>query len=377
MTTPLAPKLKPRMVRPETLILDPNNPRFIQHDKDIVPDERLLDSDIAEQTFERMKVETFKVKELKESIRQNGFVPVDSIFVRKHKDSDKFVVLEGNRRVSAIRELLKEEDLRKGLRDSLKTIEVQEVVGSGDEELLQQQITYLLGVRHHGSLKKWSPFSQANNIFKRYSEYGGSGGEHFKWDPAVGCKVADALSIGCPEVEERLRVFVAMQQLSAHPTVKAVGGLKHRDYSIISDAINAKKLQLREYFAQDSESFRLSPDGIARFDNLCAFSRAREDAIVPVPSEWSDFAKILSDEDQQKRTEMLQNVESDHKRPSLVWARRAEELAKIEWESWLEKVNDAVSGISLGDSFDTAAAEQAVQGLATVLDKLDKRDQQN
>ena len=72
----------------------------------------------------------FQVNEIKESIRANGYVPVDYIFVRKHTGkNDRYIVLEGNRRITAILELLREENLDERLRESLKEIEVMELRG--------------------------------------------------------------------------------------------------------------------------------------------------------------------------------------------------------------------------------------------------------
>src|SRR5208337_4321087 len=96
----------------------------------------------------------YRIEELANSIRQNGWLPVDSIFVRKLAHHDSFyVVLEGNRRVAAIRMLMKDPDISTSLRKSLETVRVMEVLDSGSKAEVQKKITYLLGVRHHGSLK--------------------------------------------------------------------------------------------------------------------------------------------------------------------------------------------------------------------------------
>ena len=43
------------------------------------------------------------------SMRQNGYVPTDAIFVVKHEPSGKYLVKEGNRRVTVLQNLLEED----------------------------------------------------------------------------------------------------------------------------------------------------------------------------------------------------------------------------------------------------------------------------
>jgi hypothetical protein len=225
---PLIPNLKKIKVKPGELFLDPNNPRLITRADETVDEERILEPDVIFRTRELMK--DFQVEELKNSIRANGYVPVDYIFVRKHSAQPPgYIVLEGNRRITATLELLQEEDLDQNLRDSLQTIEVMEVVGNFESQQIQEQITYLLGVRHHGSLKIWSPFSQANNIFVRYGEYGGLTNGEFQWNDDAAIRVARALSVDIDDIRKRLRVFIAMRQLSEHSPIAKVGGLKETD----------------------------------------------------------------------------------------------------------------------------------------------------
>src|SRR5438874_12704095 len=110
MEEQLAPKLEKITVRYDRLVLDPNNPRFTTRKEDQIPEEHYLDQDNAGITSAKMfpeKKDRYKIAELVNSISQNGWLPVDYIFVRKLKGDDKrYVVLEGNRRVAAIREIM-------------------------------------------------------------------------------------------------------------------------------------------------------------------------------------------------------------------------------------------------------------------------------
>src|SRR5437879_361379 len=147
----LAPKLKKINVRYDRLVLDPNNPRLTTRKQDQIAEEHYLDQDNADITKSKMLPDRYKIDELVSSIRQNGWLPVDAIFVRRLRGEDKrYVVLEGNRRVVAIREIMKDPQSDARLKASLASIEVMEVLDAGSPEDLQKTISYLLGVRHHG-----------------------------------------------------------------------------------------------------------------------------------------------------------------------------------------------------------------------------------
>ncbi|GAI51010.1 unnamed protein product, partial [marine sediment metagenome] len=93
----LTPTLRRIKVRPSKLILDPNNPRFLTKSDDRIDELHFLEPGIIEGTFQKMADEAYRIRELEGSIRKNGWEPVDQIFVRKHRDSNCYVVLEGNR----------------------------------------------------------------------------------------------------------------------------------------------------------------------------------------------------------------------------------------------------------------------------------------
>src|ERR1017187_9634791 len=107
MPETLAPKRQTIKVKYGQLILDPNNPRFVTRKEHEVPEEEFLNLDLAGATRDKLfpAADTYNIEQLVNSIRQNEWLPVDHIFVRKYKpDSTRYVVLEGNRRVVAIRE---------------------------------------------------------------------------------------------------------------------------------------------------------------------------------------------------------------------------------------------------------------------------------
>ena len=376
----LAPKLKPLSVKYDRLVLDANNPRFITRKEDQIAEQHFLEQDLAQITVGKLFPEDkdyYKIEELASSIRQNGWLPVDYIFVRKLAEHDKYyVVLEGNRRVAAIRKLMKDPSSDTSLKGSLETIEVMEVLDSGSAEELQKKITYLLGVRHHGSLKKWTPFAQAHNIFTRYLEAAHQTAETFEWHENIGQEVADTLSIQLEEVQDRLRVYRVMSQVGKTPEVKdSPGGIEDRYYSICAEPLLSPRKKLGKYISQNPTTFLLSEEGVLRMNNLCHFNIPnREHAPLHNPQEWRYLDKILSDDNEEKRDANLKLVEKEKQHPSDVWAARAMELFKLTWSKWLFQVASILKTVSLGDDFSTNKAKETTARLVTMITELDKRD---
>lgn len=378
MPEKLAPKLKQITVKHDHLVLDPNNPRFITRHEDRIAEEDFLGEDTSGKTVDKISKERYKITELANSIKQNGWLPVDYIFVRKlgDKKDDLYVVLEGNRRVTAIRQIMKDGKVEPKLKNSLKSIEVMEVLDVGSPAELQRSITYLLGVRHHGSLKRWTAFAQAHNIMDRYLEVSGQSQETFEWDKSYAKQVADTLSIPVDEVEKRLKVYRAMTQVGNSPEVKkSKGGMKDRFYSVCAEPVLSPRKKLGPYIEQDPKTFLLKEEAVTRMNNLCHFSEPdRKGAPIGNPQEWRYLDKILADEDQKKRTDMLQKVEEEKRLPSEVWAVRAKELVHYTWERWLLEVNSILKTVTLDELTNTSGAIPTVKKLLALIVDLEKRD---
>lgn len=369
----VVPKLKPIRVQSQKLLLDPNNPRFTTKTEERVPEDQLADPGIINSTYEKMlhgANDPYRIEELKHSIVTNGWQPVDSIFVRPYRNG-LFMVLEGNRRVTAVQELLKSDEIEKDLRAALQEIAVMEVEGLGDPEARDRQIAYLLGVRHHGSLKQWSPFAQARNIFACYLERAGiATEEQFQWKKQFAEEVADALSIPLKKVEERLSVYRAMVSVSRLPKV-GKENIKDHYYSLFAELINRKKSALGKYIVQEPLSLLLDQKSAEKMEDLCHFSDGRKESPIGNPQEWRPLNRILEDVEG-KREENLARVEIGKEPPSVVWAQREEELRKLEWSTWFVKVRAILGRVKMEQiDPDDVTAKEHIARLAGVLKQLE------
>lgn len=373
MEADLIPELEEISVDPMKLILDPNNPRLITKSDDLKDPGSAVD--LVAETTERMKSGDFHINEIRDSIKANGWIPIDYIFVRKIDGEDRYLVLEGNRRVTAVRSLLSEDDLKPELRKSLSEIQVMEIVDDLSESEIRKKITYLLGVRHHGALKKWSPFAQAHNIYKRYMEVIGQ--KEFSWNADVAERIASALSISVKEVQGRLRVYMAMKQISETDAIKNSDdpnvAMKDHYYSVCEEVVSNPK-RYSSYIAQDQDGFGLDSESQQRMINLCHFDQpSRDGAPISNPQEWRKLHEILKDPDPEKRVEMLERVEVKKEKPSDVYAERSTELQKIQWDGWLREVHSKLKQVTI-DDVDADGAKEVTDKLAGVLNELEKME---
>lgn len=160
-------ELEPRQIYLDQLFLDPNNPRFSNERDKTTPEIKIPDPKIQEKTQKR--IEDFGVKEVRDSILRNGFLPMDRIVVRPiDGHGEKYVVVEGNRRLAALKSLhhlieaseINEEGIDEEYLDKLKTstqtIEVLFYKGTSNDISWRLQ-----GIRHISGIKEWSPAQQA------------------------------------------------------------------------------------------------------------------------------------------------------------------------------------------------------------------------
>lgn len=86
-----------------SLYLDPNNYRFVDHDDYVaVPDEHVTDEEVQRRTRRLiLGANEENVSDLVASLKENGWLDVEPIHVRKLADG-RYLVVEGNRRVATL-----------------------------------------------------------------------------------------------------------------------------------------------------------------------------------------------------------------------------------------------------------------------------------
>lgn len=165
--------LSPIPLALDQLLLDPNNPRFSELGEELntIPENRFFESKIQSTTKEKMKSSIFDVSELKDTIKTVGFLPMDRIVVRKWRGTatdgiDRYVVIEGNRRITALKWLI---DLHENGKETFSEEQLNNLTQLDglllDDKMAPETATLILpGLRHVSGVKEWGAYQKAKAI---------------------------------------------------------------------------------------------------------------------------------------------------------------------------------------------------------------------
>lgn len=155
----------------KNLFLDPNNYRFVDNlNYKEVSEENLIDLNIQKRT--RSFIEGTRrenIKDLISSFKTNGFLDVDVIQVRD-LGNNQYLVLEGNRRVTALKAL--QEDYEKGFDiGNLNPAIFKSVPFEIHPNEDSKKHLIIMGLKHISGNKKWSALNQSKLIYDYLIEY--------------------------------------------------------------------------------------------------------------------------------------------------------------------------------------------------------------
>jgi len=144
----------------DSLILDPNNYRFIDRPEyREVPEDMVADPRIQQRTLNFIWGRNKEnIKDLITSFRENGFLDIEQIQVKQV--GDKYLVLEGNRRTATLKFFW--EEYNQGLdigNINSQTFDEIPVVVIDKEDPIQHLIT--MGLHHISGKKRWSAVNEA------------------------------------------------------------------------------------------------------------------------------------------------------------------------------------------------------------------------
>ncbi len=375
------PGLIEKNISLENLIPDPNNPRLMSGAERRISPKDAAKGNCVSCTYVKMKEDEFKIHELVDSIKENGWIPVDNIFVQEIPDQDNYLVLEGNRRLTALQVIFNDEDIPVG--DKLLSVDVFVVEKEESESIEEYEdyISTLLGMRHHGSLITWSAFAQSKNIYTHYCREGGYTWESFEWNVVTAQKIADSLSVGVGgpkgrkdnvSVYSRLLVYRAMRQTNDYVmTLEEIGhdaGVKDNHYSLFSDLLVRGTAVLKGYIKQDVQSFLLDDLALGRMVNLCHFDKPeRDNTPIRSPQEWSPLGKILA---HSKKDILLLRVTDGKELPSDVWSEEQAKEKKWQWDNWLREVVEVLKIPDITTDYSDLQIKEAFKKLDDVLSPL-------
>lgn len=195
---------------PDVLLFDPNNFRFQDLDGfSYASEDRFHEDTVQLRAYQRLKRDE-GILALKRSILRNGYIPVERLVVRpyyhraEHDDSQtRWVVIEGNRRLAAIKWILEDYDagvnVEQPIRDSISSLPVIIVEEAGPDEVFRAS---LMGIRHVSGINQWGGYQRSKLIVAMKDRLHLDAGE-----------IAERLGLGTQEVNRRYRAFKALEQM--------------------------------------------------------------------------------------------------------------------------------------------------------------------
>lgn len=188
----------------KNLFLDPNNYRFIDNKNyKVVSIENIENEDVQKRT--RLFIIEDKrsgVKDLIDSFKANGYLEVDHILVKEFGEK-KYQVIDGNRRVAALKELF--DDYSKGL--DIGSLDKNTFYGLPVIIYNDIENEIVIGLLRTIGNKKWSPYNQALLIYDLVFKY--------KWSED---KLNNSLGITKHQLRKYLR------------TISLINDFKRSDY---------------------------------------------------------------------------------------------------------------------------------------------------
>ena len=337
----------------EQLLLDPNNPRFSELGDEliVIPEQRYAEERIQINAYEKMKSDSFDVAELKDTIKQNSFLPMDRIVVRRWVHSvegnTRYVVVEGNRRITALKWL---KSLHADGRESFS--EEQLLNFSSIPALLLDQNSeasganlILPGLRHVSGVKEWGPYQKAKAVHAL---------RNMGKDPK---EAAQSLGLSTRSANKFYRCFLALERMksdeeygeSAHPKL----------FSYFEETFKSPKLTTWLAWSENSGSFENHSNLNEFYSWIVPNSESDESPKLAEAKSMRELATIINDDhamshfraDGGTLTRALARFEADHP------------------DEWFPKVVEAISAIKTLSSIQLKQLTQTeIENLSDLMD---------
>lgn len=259
-----------KFVSLRNLLLDPNNYRFIDHKKhESVDSEHVSDLSIQRRTRSFIEGKNqIHIRDLIASFKANGFLEVDVIQVKELGDN-KYLVLEGNRRITALKAL--QEDHENGL-----------PIGNLDPKVFQrvpirihaydenEKHLVLMGLKHISGNKKWSTFNQAKLIYDYLAPYKSKSKDLYQRKESYLC---DSLAISKTKLRTMQRVLhLIMEYLDS----EFEDQFDSANYGLFEEII--KKPSIKKWLDWDDDVY--GSQNVANRDRLFSWISRTEERYV-------------------------------------------------------------------------------------------------
>lgn len=265
------------------LLIDPNNYRFLDLPQwSRRQQNRFHNSSVQEATIKLMEsTNKYNLSELRKSFLANGFVQFERIVVVPYEHAEGYsLVVEGNRRVAALKTLLRDNTqgvitLTKAQVQNFSDIPVA-ILDPEEQDLIAAE-RVIMGIRHIAGPQEWGAYQQAYLILQLVDEEGREFDE-----------IARHLNLPITEARRRYRSIRALKEMENDEQYAKAA--KPEFYRLFNELIAAPLV--REFFSWNNEEAKFNDEEPARqFFELIAPLESESDAKLKT---YIDVRKLKS-----------------------------------------------------------------------------------
>lgn len=325
------PQLDEAKATLDALLLDPNNYRF-QDDPEYRP---VQESRFAEETVQRRAADRLRdpsLDDLKKSIRANGFLAVERIVARELSGDlrGKYLVLEGNRRVAALKSIRAEHEAGDTApTDLLRTMKAIPILIISEGPNAKGVYESIMGIRHVSGIKHWGGYQRSRLIANLRDD--------IRIEPT---EIAERLGMSVREVNRRYRAYKALEQMEDDDDYGDYADPKL--YPLFHEAVSSTSVKEWLNWSEDEGRFTNEND-LSQFYEWIS-PRSADD-----PETEDDLPpKLTSHRDVRDLTSILQNDEAlsvlKERESSLSDALAISKRGEIS-KAWRRHVSSAISAL--------------------------------
>lgn len=229
-----------KAVKIDNIYLDIHNPRFQGEAEIPLPSAGDVFCPKNQEILRQHILRRYGANEIVDSIISVGFVPVDTIVVKSVGDNI-YIVIEGNRRIAAIKTILgnnarKMIDIDTSLFNALQEIEV---IAYDNDEISSTGQWVIQGIRHVSGVRSWGPYQQSLLIENLHNS-----GMNYR-------EIANTIGIHYNKVSSMLKAYKLLQQMRND---SMFGGLASVNYfSHLEQAY--LKIPVRDWLEYDEDKW--------------------------------------------------------------------------------------------------------------------------
>jgi len=318
----------------EKLLLDPNNYRFLDLDDYV----KVVANRIHEESVQNRSVDLIKkdgrdeLRALKESIEINGYINIEALVLKPYEHNpDLFVVVEGNRRVAAMKWL--KNDREAGSEIPMTLIEsfnsISAIILDTTDENYDQIQHILIGVRHVSGIKQWGGYQRAKLLVELVEENGFSVSE-----------AAQRIGMSPNEALRRFRAFKALEQLANDDEFGSYTDPKM--YRLFHEAVSVVKI--KEWLGWDESEFKFTNEEELKKYYKLLIPIFPEDDDEPARSEPP---KIKTYQDVRNLREILGNEDAETSlyNPNQSYSEALAIAKATRGPVWLPKIKSAIQAL--------------------------------